>query len=65
MTKRETFAARPSPPPWMVAELEALRAALPGYDVIITSHTPQPAIRGHPPSRRPARPVVRDQLRPR
>ena len=50
MTRREIFAARPSPPPWMVAELEALRAALPGYDVIITSHTPSwrfEAIRRH------------------
>ncbi len=51
MTRREIFAARRSPPPpWMVAELEALRAALPGYDVIITSHTPTwrfEAIRRH------------------
>lgn len=34
------FAARSSVPGWMVAELDALRAALPGYDVIITSHSP-------------------------
>ncbi len=36
--------------PLMVAELEALRAALPGYDLIITSHTPTwrfEAIRRH------------------
>ncbi len=36
----DVFAARPSVPPWMLAELDALRAALPGYDVIITSHSP-------------------------
>jgi len=50
VTGREVFAARPSPPSWMLAELEALRAALPGYDVIITSQSPTwrfEAIRRH------------------
>ncbi len=32
-------------PPGALAELEALRAALPGYEITITSHTPTPAHR--------------------
>jgi len=40
MSGRDVFAGRPSVPAWMAAELDALRTALPGYDVIITSHSP-------------------------
>jgi hypothetical protein len=40
MSGWDAFAARPSIPAWMLAELDALRTALPGYDVIITSHSP-------------------------
>jgi len=40
MSEWDVFAGRPGVPAWMLAELEALRAALPGYDVIITSHSP-------------------------
>ena len=40
MSGWDAFAARPSVPAWMLAELDVLRAALPGYDVIITSHSP-------------------------
>ena len=32
------FIDRPAPAPGMLAALSRLRAALPGYDVIVTSH---------------------------
>jgi hypothetical protein len=34
----DVFIRRPAPTPGMLAELSQLRAALPGYDVIVTSH---------------------------
>jgi hypothetical protein len=37
---RHVVYRRPAPTPGMLAELSQLRAALPGYDVIITSHSP-------------------------
>ena len=40
MTGSDVFSGRASVPGWMLAELTALRAVLPGYDVIITSHSP-------------------------
>jgi len=40
MTGWEVFTGRASVPAAMPAELAALRAALPGYDLIITSHSP-------------------------
>ncbi len=36
----DVFNRRPAPTPGMLAELAQLRAALPGYDVIVTSHSP-------------------------
>ena len=36
----DVFTGQPSLPPGTLAELAALRAALPGYDVIVTSHSP-------------------------
>jgi hypothetical protein len=36
----EAFGCRPAAPPDMLAELARLQAALPGYDVTITSHAP-------------------------
>ena len=40
MTGWDVYDGRASPPAGMMAELAALRAALPGYDVILTSHSP-------------------------
>ena len=40
MTRREVLTGHSPVPEWMVAELAALRAALPGYDVLITKHSP-------------------------
>ena len=40
MTGWEVYGGRASVPPGMLAELAALRAALPGYGVILTSHSP-------------------------
>ncbi len=40
MTAWGGFPGRPSLPPGTRTELDALRAALPGYHVIITSHSP-------------------------
>ena len=40
MTGRDVFTGQASVPARMLAELAALRTALPGYDVILTSHTP-------------------------
>ncbi len=40
MTTWDVFTGRTSLPAGMQAELAALHAALPGYDVIITSHSP-------------------------
>ena len=40
MTGWEVYGGTPSVPAGMLAELAALRAALPGYDVILTSHSP-------------------------
>ena len=40
MTGWDVFSGRASVPAGMLAELAALRAALPGYDVILTSHSP-------------------------
>ena len=40
MTGWDVLTGRASVPPGMLAELAALRAALPGYDVILTSHSP-------------------------
>ncbi len=37
----DVFTRRPAPAPGMLAELSRLRAALPGYDVTITSHASQ------------------------
>jgi hypothetical protein len=55
VTGWDVFAAQ-GLPPGMLAELDALRAALPG------DHQPQPPlpVRGHPPWRW-SRPVLRDQ----
>lgn len=36
----DPFTRRPAATPEMLAELSELRAALPGYDVIVTSHGP-------------------------
>jgi len=38
VTGWDVLAGRPSVPAGMLAELAALRVALPGYDVIVTSH---------------------------
>ena len=38
MTGRDALTGQEAPPPSMRSELEALRVALPGYDVVITSH---------------------------
>ena len=40
MTGWDVFTGQPSLPPGTLAELAALRTALPGYDVIVTSHSP-------------------------
>ena len=40
MTGWDVLTGRASVPAGMLAELAALRAALPGYDVILTSHSP-------------------------
>ena len=40
MTGWDVLTGRASIPAAMLAELAALRAALPGYDVILTSHSP-------------------------
>ncbi len=40
MTGWDVFTGRAPVPPAILAELAALRAALPGYDVIVTSHSP-------------------------
>ncbi len=40
MTGWEVFTGQASVPPGILAELAALRAAVPGYDVIVTTHTP-------------------------
>ena len=40
MTGWDVFTGRAPVAEGMLAELDALRAALPGYDVIITSHSP-------------------------
>ena len=40
MTGWDVLAGRASVPAGMLAELAALRAALPGYDVIVTRHRP-------------------------
>ena len=68
MTGWDVFSGRASVPAGMLAELAALRAALPGYDVILTSHSPAhrfEAIRRDPGpgtwcviSSRPRRPVA-------
>ena len=50
MTGWDVLAGRASVPPGTLAELAALRAALPGYDVIVTRHRPAcrfEAIRRH------------------
>ena len=39
MTTRDVFTGGAAVPPGALAELAALRAALPGYDVTITSHS--------------------------
>jgi hypothetical protein len=39
MTHWDVFTGRASLPPGGLAELSQLRAALPGYDVIVTSHS--------------------------
>lgn len=39
MTGWDVFTGRPSVPPGMIDQLSELRAALPGYDVIVTSHS--------------------------
>ena len=41
MTSWDVFTARQGLPPGMVAELDALRAALPAYGVLITSNSPR------------------------
>jgi hypothetical protein len=35
----DAFTCRPAPTPGMLAELSQLRAELPGYDVMLTSHS--------------------------
>ena len=40
MTGWDVLTGRASVPAGMLAELAGLRAALPGYDVILTSHSP-------------------------
>ena len=40
MTGRDVLTGRAPVPAAMLAELAALRAALPGYDVVLTSHSP-------------------------
>ena len=40
MTGRDVLTGQVSVPAGMLAELAALRAALPGYDVNVTSHSP-------------------------
>jgi hypothetical protein len=40
VTGWDVLTGRASVPAGMLAELEALRAALPGYDVMITCHSP-------------------------
>jgi hypothetical protein len=40
MTGWDVFTGRASLPPRTFTELAALRAALPGYDVMVTSHSP-------------------------
>ena len=40
MTGWDEYGGRASVPAGMLAELAALRAALPGYDVLLTSHSP-------------------------
>ena len=40
MTGWDVFAGRAAVPAGMLAEVAALRAVLPGYDVILTSHGP-------------------------
>lgn len=40
LTGWDVFTSRATVPPGMLAELEALRAALPRYDVMITCHSP-------------------------
>jgi hypothetical protein len=39
VTRWDVFTGRASLPPGMLAELSQLRAALPGYDVTVTSHS--------------------------
>jgi hypothetical protein len=41
VTGWDVLAARQGLPPGLLAELDALRAALPGYEVLITSHSPR------------------------
>jgi hypothetical protein len=38
MTGRDPFTFRPLLPPGVIAELEALQAAFPRYDIIVTRH---------------------------
>ena len=40
MTGWNVYPGRASVPAGMLAELAALRAAMPGYDVVLTSHSP-------------------------
>jgi hypothetical protein len=40
MTRWDVLTGRASLPPGILAELSQLRAALPGYDVIVSSHSP-------------------------
>ena len=40
MTGWDVFTGRAAVPAGMLAEVAALRAVLPGYDVILTSHSP-------------------------
>ncbi len=40
MSGWDVLTGRAALPPGALAEVEALRAALPGYDVIVTSHSP-------------------------
>lgn len=39
MTRWDVFTGRPSLPPGLLPELSQLRAALPGYEVSVTSHS--------------------------
>ena len=56
MTGWDVLTGQASVPAGMLAELAALRAALSGYDVILTSHSPGLPLRGDPPrSRAPER----------